>query len=236
MRERQSQRFANTLHGLAPARRVGIRVRSPVLPDGLSQGAHIVVRTLPLQSLRPCSILQGSLGQGTEVHSRQRKVVNHGRSGHNYERTQDGNYHNNRAGLPAFQKMRYPRDGLGFHALHSTIQQRNDRVSKNQGSPVIEKRLHPRKPVSIPVKMTFEATQAQVTGVCIDISMGGMFVETETKGAFGDNLSVQVDAPGSPLTFPAVVRWTSPSGMGLQFGLVGARETHAIAQWMSGKH
>ena len=29
---------------------------------------------------------------------------------------------------------------------------------------------------------------------------------------------------------PGVVRWTRPDGMGVQFGLLGARETHAITE------
>jgi hypothetical protein len=100
---------------------------------------------------------------------------------------------------------------------------------------VQEKRLHPRKPVEIPVSIAFEATQAQATGICRDISIGGMFVETEVKAAFGEILSVKIEAPGGALVFPAVVRWAAPTGLGLQFGLVGARETHAIVQMMSAK-
>ena len=98
-----------------------------------------------------------------------------------------------------------------------------------------EKRLHPRKVVDIPVTITFEATQMQAPGMCRDISIGGMFVETETKAAFGDKLSIQIAAHGGPLTFPAIVRWTVATGLGLQFELVGARETHAIVQWMSAR-
>jgi type IV pilus assembly protein PilZ len=101
---------------------------------------------------------------------------------------------------------------------------------------VQEKRLHPRKPVEIPVIILFEATRAQATGTCRDISIGGMFVETDTKAAFGETVSVSIEAPGGALVFAAVVRWTAPTGLGLQFGQVGARETHAIVQWMSGKH
>jgi len=38
--------------------------------------------------------------------------------------------------------------------------------------------------------------------------------------------------PGAlaPVALDAVVRWTRPGSMGLQFGLLGVRETHLIAQ------
>ena len=32
------------------------------------------------------------------------------------------------------------------------------------------------------------------------------------------------------MVLPAIVRWTSPVGMGVQFGLLGVRETHAITE------
>jgi type IV pilus assembly protein PilZ len=32
------------------------------------------------------------------------------------------------------------------------------------------------------------------------------------------------------LRLPAIVRWTKPDGFGVQFGSLGARETHAISQ------
>jgi type IV pilus assembly protein PilZ len=33
----------------------------------------------------------------------------------------------------------------------------------------------------------------------------------------------------------AVVRWSKPDGMGVQFGVMGARETHALTQMLSSK-
>jgi len=64
------------------------------------------------------------------------------------------------------------------------------------------------------------------------MSVGGMFVETETALPFGADVVVQLVLPGykDPFLLPAVVRWTRQDGMGLQFGLLGARETHAITE------
>ncbi len=70
-------------------------------------------------------------------------------------------------------------------------------------------------------------------GQAKDISLGGMFVQTETPLAFGAEAVVHVTLPGqkAPFAIPAVVRWSrAGEGMGLQFGLIGARETHAITE------
>ena len=43
---------------------------------------------------------------------------------------------------------------------------------------------------------------------------------------------MHVHVPGEPAAFalPAVVRWVRNGGMGVQFGLLGARETHTITE------
>jgi len=43
---------------------------------------------------------------------------------------------------------------------------------------------------------------------------------------------VYATLPGekAPFAMPGVVRWCRPDGMGVQFGNLGARETHAITE------
>lgn len=62
--------------------------------------------------------------------------------------------------------------------------------------------------------------------------MGGMYLESDQTMVFGESLSLELTLTGarSAMTLPAVVRWTDPQGFGVQFGLLGARETHAISQ------
>jgi Tfp pilus assembly protein PilZ len=69
-------------------------------------------------------------------------------------------------------------------------------------------------------------------GLARDISVGGMFVQTETPAAFGAEVIVLITLPSDPkeMRLPGVVRWKRPDGMGVQFGLLGARETHAITE------
>jgi hypothetical protein len=96
---------------------------------------------------------------------------------------------------------------------------------------VQEKRSHPRTEVDMAVSC--ERKQgAAITGVGRDISLGGMFVEASEVPPFGTDLTIVGRLPGMDRDsrLPAVVRWNKPGGFGVQFGLLGARETHAITR------
>ena len=93
-----------------------------------------------------------------------------------------------------------------------------------------EKRAHSRSVVRIAVKCTTEGG-ATVTGISRDISTGGMYVEASEIPAFGTKIGLELDAPGLHATvLPGIVRWTKADGFGVQFQLLGARETHALAE------
>lgn len=97
-----------------------------------------------------------------------------------------------------------------------------------------EKRSHPR----VPVEMTAScevAGRAPIAGVGRDISLGGMFIESnEPAPPFATQIIIVGRIPGTDADarLPAVVRWNKPGGFGVQFGLLGAKETHAIARLM----
>jgi hypothetical protein len=69
-------------------------------------------------------------------------------------------------------------------------------------------------------------------GIAMDISLGGMFIATDLPDPFGTEIVVQmsVERLAPDLLLPAVVRWTRQDGMGVQFGLLGARETFEITE------
>lgn len=72
-------------------------------------------------------------------------------------------------------------------------------------------------------------------GKARDISLGGMFIETTKTLAFGTPLEVRLQVTGggakdAELVLPAVARWASPTGMGVQFGLYGVKETHILTE------
>jgi hypothetical protein len=96
----------------------------------------------------------------------------------------------------------------------------------------VDLRRHHRVPFTEPVVFSRKGASQNLAGQSTDISLGGMFVETKTPEPFGAEVVVHVHVPGEPsaFTLPAKVRWTSHDGMGLQFGLLGARETHAITE------
>ena len=100
---------------------------------------------------------------------------------------------------------------------------------------MIEKREHSRQAVDLEAWVTIDGTSEAVPGNVRDLSIGGMFFVGEGDPAFGTKVSVSIafPHPSGTLEFPAIVRWAGEDGFGLQFGLVGAKETHAIAKILS---
>jgi type IV pilus assembly protein PilZ len=94
-----------------------------------------------------------------------------------------------------------------------------------------EKR-HLVRAIELPVEFSAQGSGQRVPGIARDISIGGMFIETKSPAAFGSAVRIGFPIPGrgDPLLLEATVRWTGASGMGVQFGLLGARETHAITE------
>lgn len=91
-----------------------------------------------------------------------------------------------------------------------------------------ELRRHPRKPLRTPLAVV-GPDGARLEGHSRDLSIGGMFVETSPALPFGTNVRVEIALPlVGTVALPAIVRWLTPQGLGLQFGLLGVRETHAI--------
>jgi hypothetical protein len=97
---------------------------------------------------------------------------------------------------------------------------------------VVELRRHRRAFLNVPVEFVAKGSNERVSGHARDISLGGMFIVTSTPLPFSAEIIVHASLPTqkAPLAFPGVVRWTRNDGMGIQFGLIGARETHAITE------
>ena len=102
-----------------------------------------------------------------------------------------------------------------------------------------EQRRHFRKKVDWPVEIV-DKEGRRTTGVCCDLSLGGMHIDTKAPAAFSSDVTIFLRLPGapSPCKLPGVVRWTKPSAMGVQFGLLGASETYLITEALaqSSKH
>ena len=96
-----------------------------------------------------------------------------------------------------------------------------------------EKRSHARAPLT--VEVTCELSDGtHLQGTSRDISLGGMYVECQTQPRFNTQLTAIVRLPGAreDSRLPGIVRWATPDGFGIQFGLMGARETHLITELM----
>jgi hypothetical protein len=68
------------------------------------------------------------------------------------------------------------------------------------------------------------------TGICRDMSLGGLKIETQEPAPFGAELRIFIELKGIPGTteLTGFVRWTKPGIIGVQLGSFGARVTHAI--------
>jgi type IV pilus assembly protein PilZ len=84
----------------------------------------------------------------------------------------------------------------------------------------------------MPIEFTPRDSWETFTGTARDISLGGMYIATDSAAPFGTEVFVRIRVPGrrDQMVLPGVVRWRGDDGMGIQFGMLGARETHAITQ------
>ena len=86
-------------------------------------------------------------------------------------------------------------------------------------------------------RVTFEAKAVVVVegggellGQTRDISIGGVFV-AGISAAFGKRVEVQLILDSrTSVRLPGVVRWEDRAGIGIQFALLGARETYVLTE------
>ncbi|WP_437596615.1 PilZ domain-containing protein [Sorangium sp. So ce590] len=92
-------------------------------------------------------------------------------------------------------------------------------------------RKHPRKLIELSIAFRI-GDGPPVDATCRDISLGGMFINTSSPAPFGATIEVLLSLAGlkQAAAIPSVVRWTTSEGMGVQFGVMGARETYALTQ------
>jgi type IV pilus assembly protein PilZ len=96
-----------------------------------------------------------------------------------------------------------------------------------------EKRDHSRIRIDREAHIEYPGTpQFRVT--LRDISVGGVFVASAQEVPYGTELNIVITFPDEPQprTLSGVVRWAKPGGFGVQFGLLGAKETHAVTRLM----
>jgi type IV pilus assembly protein PilZ len=89
-----------------------------------------------------------------------------------------------------------------------------------------------RTPLDCAVTFTRKNTADPLSGRAKDVSVGGMFIETVYVAPFGSEVVIRMQLPQSKseLVLPGTVRWVRDGGMGIQFGNLGAKETHEITE------
>jgi len=91
-----------------------------------------------------------------------------------------------------------------------------------------EKRQHQRAVLEVPVRVVPKDGPAWETQ-SLDISIGGMLLAGESAAQIGTEVTLSFELSKLGLVnMPGYIRWTSSRGVGVQFGLLGPREVHAI--------
>jgi hypothetical protein len=101
----------------------------------------------------------------------------------------------------------------------------------------VEKRQHPRVPVSIGVEIVDSKTHVRITGRATDFGVGGCYVDTMTTFAEGTPVDVFLHWQDRTLHLRALVSYTVNSrsiGMGLSFTETTADEGSTLLDWVKG--
>jgi type IV pilus assembly protein PilZ len=99
---------------------------------------------------------------------------------------------------------------------------------------VADSRKHPRKAAHPPV--AFQVGDGpRENARCRDISLGGAFLETTRRLAYETRLKVFVFLPSlkRETIVESTVRWSTAEGMGVQFGVMGAKETASLVELLA---
>lgn len=75
-----------------------------------------------------------------------------------------------------------------------------------------------------------------VEGTAVNISLGGMYIVTEGRAAFGTTVTARFRLPAlkEDTECQIVIRWKKPDGIGGQFGSLRAKEVWAMNQFFKG--
>jgi len=88
-----------------------------------------------------------------------------------------------------------------------------------------------RLPLELPVLI--DRAGAKVRAYTTNVGMGGAFIKSLERPAYGERIDLWLALPGASLShLLCVVRWYDDSGFGVQFLQVSAQDAHALTQLM----
>lgn len=83
---------------------------------------------------------------------------------------------------------------------------------------------------------TIEIGGKKSPGRVRDLSVGGAYVLSNEKPAFGTHIKITLQLPAlidkGPSTLQGIVRWIRDDGFGIQFGPTGALDTYGLAEFV----
>jgi PilZ domain len=101
----------------------------------------------------------------------------------------------------------------------------------------VDKRQHPRVPVSVGVEIVEARTRVRITGRATDFGVGGCYVDTMNTFAEGTPVEVLLHWEGRTLHLQALVSYAVNArsiGMGLSFTGTSAAEGATLLDWVTG--
>lgn len=87
---------------------------------------------------------------------------------------------------------------------------------------------------------TIEIGGKKTQGQVLDLSVGGAYVVSREKPAFGTHVKITLQLPAlidkGQSTLQGIVRWIRDDGFGVQFGPTGALDTYGLAEFVARKN
>jgi hypothetical protein len=101
-------------------------------------------------------------------------------------------------------------------------------------APRVEQRASPRTQLRHAAEFSVGDGGRQ-SGVCRNLSLAGAAIQTAEPAPFGCRVTVYMELDGIEGETPlgAIVRWSKPGVMGLQWDSFGVRVTHALLRTVS---
>jgi Tfp pilus assembly protein PilZ len=90
----------------------------------------------------------------------------------------------------------------------------------------------PRRPCLINADYSIQGSSFR--SYILDISIGGVFIETDQRVPVGETITLKFNLPSipQPFTLPGKVAWSGPQGFGVKFDMVVASQGRAIKAYV----
>ena len=96
-------------------------------------------------------------------------------------------------------------------------------------------RENPRKPCLI--KAEYKIENHSFNSYILDISIGGVFLEADTRLPIGRELLLEFSLPAAaqPITFAGRIVWSTPRGFGVKFDQIGGYQSDLLKSFIEQK-